>query len=230
MTVFLLTMNQTEFWCVHSQKENCHNDPIPFNVKGIRQPISLANTNNGNNTTCKLKKKLTFATREIGVSRHNESPNKGPPYTPQYDNAEMYRCFQRGPELGSMMPRERPVCIHLRSFFFADSAHERLCRLLQNCFVSRAYNSGTFFFTQKTRLNCSHWYPRKSTPSHAEDTLTRIASAILTEIPLGQLTRIAMTIVWTRQFLLIENWFAVVVGSRPLSMLVIVTWFVQAFR
>ena len=28
------TLNQIEFHLVQNQKENCHHDPIPFNVKG----------------------------------------------------------------------------------------------------------------------------------------------------------------------------------------------------
>ena len=34
MTVFLSILNQMEFPLVQSRKENCHDDHIPFNVKG----------------------------------------------------------------------------------------------------------------------------------------------------------------------------------------------------
>ena len=34
VTVFLLTMNQTEVRLIHNQKENCRHDHLPFNCKG----------------------------------------------------------------------------------------------------------------------------------------------------------------------------------------------------
>ena len=34
--VFLLIRNQPEFSLVHNQKENCHYDHIPFDLKGIQ--------------------------------------------------------------------------------------------------------------------------------------------------------------------------------------------------
>ena len=35
MIVLLLIMNQTEFFLVHKQNENCNYDHIPFNLKEI---------------------------------------------------------------------------------------------------------------------------------------------------------------------------------------------------
>ena len=45
---FLSILNQMELNLVQNRKENCHNDHIPFNVKGIRniQGVSLRGTEN----------------------------------------------------------------------------------------------------------------------------------------------------------------------------------------
>ena len=39
LTVYLLIMNQMESRLVQIQKENCHYDHFPFNLKGIRKRI-----------------------------------------------------------------------------------------------------------------------------------------------------------------------------------------------
>ena len=39
VTVIHLMMHQVEFPFVHNQKENCHNDCIPFNLKVIRNIV-----------------------------------------------------------------------------------------------------------------------------------------------------------------------------------------------
>ena len=39
VTIFLMLMNQTEFYLVHNQQENYHYDNIPFTSKGIRTLI-----------------------------------------------------------------------------------------------------------------------------------------------------------------------------------------------
>ena len=36
MTVFLLIRNQTDVCLVHNQKENCHCDQIPLNLKEVQ--------------------------------------------------------------------------------------------------------------------------------------------------------------------------------------------------
>ena len=36
LQVLLLIMNQTEFHLIYNQKENCHYNHIPVNLKGIR--------------------------------------------------------------------------------------------------------------------------------------------------------------------------------------------------
>ena len=41
-TVFLLIMNPMEFLRVHNQKENCHCDPSPLDLRGNLQCISLS--------------------------------------------------------------------------------------------------------------------------------------------------------------------------------------------
>ena len=42
VTVFYLVMNPTEFHWVHDQKENCHCDLYPLNLKVIRKNIYLS--------------------------------------------------------------------------------------------------------------------------------------------------------------------------------------------
>ena len=41
VALFFLIMNQTEFRWVHNQKENCHYNHIPFNLRGIRERFSV---------------------------------------------------------------------------------------------------------------------------------------------------------------------------------------------
>ena len=88
VTVFLLIMNQTDLRSVHNQKENCHHDHFPFNLK-----------RNWAKDFCEC----IWARLDVETFRRGRPSIEGSPQTPRCHSAVKYEGVQKRIQLGPMM-------------------------------------------------------------------------------------------------------------------------------